>query len=428
MNFEECMKFIGSYSRLGAKVTDLSRAQELMERIGNPEKRLKFVHIAGTNGKGSTLEYIARALELSGYKTGKLTSPYVTHYTDRIRINSDEIDEKSLGEICKFVAERAADREYSQFEITMAIAFLWFVWEKCDIVVLETGIGGLLDSTNVIPPPLLSVITSISLDHTEILGDTVEKIAVQKAGIIKENSAVVLAKDNCASVKQIVKGTALQKHSVFIMPEHSDFKPLPMKNDGTPFIYKGECYKTSMLGFHQSANAVTAIEACRYLRKKGYGIAEEVIRKAVETARVQGRVQYINGEPPVIVDGGHNPSGVRGLCETVFHMKPQGKKAFIIMGMVDSKDYELCVRLVARVSDKMFCVDNFAANSVSAKRLAEIAGESGYTEAEACSSLDEAVANAKQLALKDNGIVVICGSLYLASEYLNMENQSRDLS
>ena len=261
MNFNECMDFISSYSRLGAKVTDLSRAEELMERIGNPEKDLKFVHIAGTNGKGSTLEYIANALELSGYRTGKFTSPFVTHYTDRIRINDREIDEKSLSEICGFVAKHVADRKYSQFEITMAIAFLWYKRENCDIVVLETGIGGLLDSTNVIPSPLLSVITSISLDHTAILGDTVEKIAVQKAGIIKENSAVVLSIDNKNEVSRIVKETALKKHSEFIQPGYNNFKYQAMESDGMPFIYKGEQFKTAMLGFHQPCNAVTAIEA-----------------------------------------------------------------------------------------------------------------------------------------------------------------------
>ena len=202
------MDFIGSYSKSGGRITDLSRASELMERIGNPEKRLKFVHIAGTNGKGSTLEYIANALQLSGYKTGKFTSPFVLRYTDRIRINDNEIDEGSLCELAEFVRERVGEREYSQFEITMAVAMLWYEREKCDVVVLETGIGGLLDSTNVIPPPLLSVITSISLDHTAVLGDTVEKIAVQKAGIIKSGSAVVLSEDNTESVRKIIVETA----------------------------------------------------------------------------------------------------------------------------------------------------------------------------------------------------------------------------
>lgn len=420
MNFEECMKFISSYSRLGAKVTDLSRAQELMERIGNPENKLKFVHIAGTNGKGSTLEYIANALELSGYRVGKLTSPYVTHYTDRIRINSDEIDETSLGEICEYVKKNVADRKYSQFEITMAIAFLWFEREKCDIVVLETGIGGLLDSTNVIPSPLLSVITSISLDHTAILGNTIEEITIQKAGIIKENSAVVLAGDNFDSVAQIVRKTAESKGAEFITYDKEQHMPIQVDGlnlGGTPFAYKGEQYKPAMSGVAQLKNAVTAIEACRYLRKKGFDISECNIRKSIETTQIKARIQYIDGNPPVIVDGGHNMGGVTVLSFQLRHLKYYGKKRYVIMGMVSSKDYEPCVRRIAQLSDKIFLTDGFADNAVPAEKLAEIAGE--YTKAEA-SSLKESVAKATELARQNNGIVVICGSLYLASEYLNI--------
>lgn len=417
MNFNECMDFISSYSRLGAKVTDLSRAEELMERIGNPEKDLKFVHIAGTNGKGSTLEYIANALEFSGYKTGKFTSPFVTHYTDRIRINSQEIDEKSLSEICGFVAEHVAERKYSQFEITMAIAFLWYKREKCDIVVLETGIGGLLDSTNVIPSPLLSVITSISLDHMSILGDTVEKIAVQKAGIIKEDSAVVLSIDNKREVSKIIKNTALEKHCEFIQPEYRNFKYQVMESDGMPFIYKGEQFKTTMLGFHQPCNAVTAIEACRYLRKKGFFVPEYAIRKSVENTQVKARIQYIDGNPPVIVDGGHNPAGINTLAMILGDIRLKGKKIFTVMGMVDSKDYKKGIETVSKYSDRIFLVDGFINNAVSSEKLKAIAEK--YTDSQAC-DFKSAVEKAKSLAVENNGIVLVCGSLYLASEYLNI--------
>jgi len=418
MNFDECMEFISSYSRLGAKVNDLSRAKDLMNHIGNPENDLKFVHIAGTNGKGSTLEYIANALEFSGYKTGKFTSPYVTHYTDRIRINNREIDEKSLGEICEFILKRVNNKEYSQFEINMAIAFLWYKRENCDIVVLETGIGGLLDSTNVIPPPLLSVITSISFDHTAILGDTLEEIAYQKAGIIKENSAVILSIDNKHNVKYLVEKAAKEKNAEFIMPKYQDFKYCAMELDGVPFIYKKENFKTSMLGFHQSCNAVTAIEACRYLRKKVGWIPEYAIRKSIKTTQVKARVQYIKRNPPVIVDGGHNPAGINQL----FHVLDGiDKKIYVVMGMVDSKDYPQCVRDITRCSKVMFTVDGFAPNAVPAEKLAEISRIAG-TYTGVYHSLKEAVAKAEEYALLNNGIVVVCGSLYLASEYLNLYN------
>ncbi len=422
MNFEECMRFIDSYSRLGGKITDLSRAEELMERIGNPEKRLKFVHIAGTNGKGSTLEYIANALTYSGYKTGKLTSPFVMHYTDRIRIDDREIDEKALGEICEFVAERVADRKYSQFEITMAIAFLWFVREQCDIVVLETGIGGLLDSTNVIPPPLVAVITSISLDHTAILGETISEIAAQKAGIIKSGSAVILSGSQCADeIEDVIYGKAKSVGADIIQLESCISAA-----DGDlrcSFIYDSEKYTPSMFGVHQLINAETAITACRYLCGKGFDITKKALRKAIETTRVKARVQYIEGKPPVIVDGAHNPDGVSALADDVLRKITEKQNAYVVIGMMNSKDYTECMDIISPYAEKMWTVSDFSTDAVSAEELAEIASD--YTDAKS-GTLNEAVEEATALALENDGIVVICGSLYLASEYLNMYKQESE--
>lgn len=414
MNINECMEFINSYSKSGGKITDLSRAENLMKIIGNPEKKLKFIHIAGTNGKGSTVEYISNALIFSGYKTGQFTSPYILRYNDRIRINSTEIDDNSLCEICSFIKEKIDNKPYSQFEITMAVAFLWYIREKCDIVVLECGIGGLLDCTNVIPPPVLSVITSISLDHTAILGNTVEKIAVQKAGIVKENSAVILSIDNKHIVKYIVEKVANEKNAEFIIPDHKDFKTLALMPDNT-FTYKKMQYKTAMFGFHQPMNAVTAIEACEYLRKHGFEISDENIKKSIETTKVKARIQYIDGKPPVIVDGGHNPAGIEQLAYTLMY---DDRLIYTVMGMVDSKDYPDCVRDIARWSKVMFTVDGFAPNAVPAEKLAEISRTAG-THTGVYHSLNDAVAKASEYALLNNGLVVICGSLYLASEYLN---------
>lgn len=425
MNINETMEFINSFSKSGKPVTDLSRAENLMQLMGNPERSLKFVHIAGTNGKGSTVEYISNALIYSGYKVGQFTSPFVLHYADRIRINGEEINENSLCKIAGNVKERIIGRDYSQFEITMAIAMLWFAQEKCDIVVLEAGIGGLLDCTNVIEPPLLAVITSISLDHTAILGDTVEKIAEQKAGIIKKNSAVVLSTDNCADVKKIVRNTA-KKACAELVP---CIKTKMIKNDDiyAEFSYKGKILKLSMPGLHQKINAVTAITACEYLRTKGFKISEESIERSIETTQVKARCQYIDGKPPVIVDGGHNMGGIESL-ELILRKYAVSlqKKIYTVMGMIETKDYKDGVYTISRYSNKMFTVDGFAPNAVDARRLAKIAEE--YTDAEACSSLDQAVKLAKRLTLEKDGIMVVCGSLYLASEYLNaFENNGKTL-
>ncbi len=410
MNIKETMNFISSYSKSGKPVTDLSRARELMKCVGNPEKSLKFVHVAGTNGKGSVVEYISNALIYSGYKTGQFTSPFVLHYTDRIRINGEEIAEETLCEIAEFVRERIADREYSQFEITMTIALLWFQRENCDIVVFEAGIGGLLDCTNVIPPPLVSVITSISLDHTAILGDTVKKIAVQKAGIIKEGSAVVVSP--MCDCKDIFEKKAQEVGAEFVITKKS------CEKDGL-LEYDGILYKPLMLGYGQFSNASVATEACRYLRKNGFDIPEKNIKNSVETTMVRARCQYIKGNPPIIVDGGHNPEGIMNL-ETVLGRFTLRKKRniYTIMGMTDTKNYTAGASSVARYSAKMFAVDDFAPNAVSAEKLAKIAG--AYTDAASCSSLEKAVEKAKKLAIENNGIVTICGSLYLAGEYLRL--------
>ena len=415
MDINEAMAFINSYTKSGGRITDLSRAEALTERIGNPEKRLKFVHIAGTNGKGSTLEYISDALIFSGYKTGQFTSPFILRYNDRIRINGQEIPDSDLCEIAEQVRNAVDDKPYSQFEITMAIAFLWFEREKCDIVVLETGIGGTLDCTNVIPAPLLSVITSISLDHTALLGNTVEEIASHKAGIIKAGSAVVFSDDNPDSVKALVEETA-SKVGAELVP----LEPCKPYSDGglySPFLYRGVKLTPAMLGLHQKYNAQTAITACLYLRSKGYGISDGNIIRSVETAQVKARVQYIGGEPPVIVDGGHNPAGVGMLSLMLMYLSTRGKKIYTVMGMVDSKDYAECVKMIAQRSDKVLAVDGFAPNSVPAETLEDIA--SFYTEAEAL-PFAEAVEKAKALALENGGIAVVCGSLYLASEYFRL--------
>lgn len=414
MNINECMEYIDSYTKSGGKITDLSRAQGLMDRIGNPEKRLKFVHIAGTNGKGSTLEYIAGALQKAGYKTGKFTSPFILHYNDRIRINDDEIDDESLCQLAETVKEKAENKEYSQFEITMAIAMLWYEREKCDVVVLETGIGGLLDSTNVIPPPLLSVITSISLDHTAILGETAEEIAVHKAGIIKGGSAVVVAEDNPDSVVEIMRKTAEERGAEFV--EKADYIPAADGGLFSPLIYNGVTVKPAMAGVHQYYNAGTALTACLYLRKKGFDIPDDAIIGSIRTSQVKARTQYIDGEPPVIVDGGHNPSGVGMLSLMLMYLTSRNRKIYAVMGMVASKDHVSCVRTIAEHCEKLFAVDGFAPNSVPKEDIAETADFLTETET---GTLEECVEKAKALAVENNGIVVVCGSLYLASEYLN---------
>lgn len=415
MNYEEAQNFINSFSRLGKKVNDLSRIKKLLDKLDNPQNKLKFVHIAGTNGKGSTLEYIANALQNAGYTAGKFTSPYVTHYADRIRVNSSEIDEKSIAEICGFVAERVESREFSQFEITMSIAFIYFLRQKCDVVVLETGIGGLVDSTNIIAPPLLSVITSVSYDHTAILGETLEEIAEQKAGIIKSKSNAVISVDNEEVCKDVLRKKADEMNAVLTEININDIRIIKSDVLGNEFFYKNSGYTTFMGGIHQIYNAVTAIEACGILKSKGFNISHENISDALKYTGIQGRIQYFSGNPPVILDGGHNVSGAEALACVL--RKIEKNKIYTALGMVDGKDYVHSAGKIAEVSGYVCCVDGFSKTSIKAELLQNAV--KGYIKSD-ISDYKKGIEMVKQLAKENNGVAVVCGSLYLVSAYLNL--------
>ncbi len=316
MNFNEAMEFINSFSRSGKKVEDLSRIKQLLDKIGNPQDSLKFIHIAGTNGKGSVLEYCSEILIEAGYKTGQFTSPFMECYCDRIRINRKNISEEELAEICSSFAD-FADAPFSQFEISLAVAFLYFKRHKCDIVCLETGLGGRLDATNIIKNPIVSIITSVSLDHMQVLGETVEEIAKQKAGIIKPGCPCILSAQNKQSVEEIVRKNAEENKSPLIIPDSEKIEILMEELSGTEFVYKGEKYRINMPGFHQVLNAVTALEAVNIIRTRGFELDNKSIYTGLGQALVVSRIEVVNKEPEIIIDGGHNEAGIDSLINVL---------------------------------------------------------------------------------------------------------------
>lgn len=409
MNYEEAQSYINSYSKSGAKVHDLSRAEELMKRLGDPQNSLKFVHIAGTNGKGSVLELMSQSLINAGYKTGQFTSPYINCYEDRIRINSENISHEDVAYFAEKTRNAAGDEQYSQFEITMAIAMQYFAEKKCDIVFLEAGIGGIFDSTNIIEDPLVSVITSISLDHTDILGDTVEKIAMQKAGIIKRGRPAVLSWNN-SQVFNIFQKETILKDCELIIPSSNDFHDQESGPDGCSFEYFGKKYNIKMHGRHQIINAATAIKALEVLKKEKYDISDENIIKAFGEIQVPSRMEYIKGSPDIIIDGGHNPAGVSAMLSTLMSMNVENP--IFIFGMVDTKDIETAASLISSFAKAVICVDGFAPNSVDRTKLA------GYFTCEKyASDADDALVLAKMKARTlGSSAIVICGSLYLTGK------------
>ena len=412
MDYKAAREYIDSHSKSGGKIRDLSRAEGLMKKIGDPQKGLKFVHIAGTNGKGSTLELMSQSMINAGYKTGQFTSPFMRVYEDRIRINSENIPEDMVAKYCSVVAEAAGDEEYSQFEITMAIAMLYFAAEKCDIVFLEAGIGGLLDCTNVIEEPIVSVITSISLDHTDILGKTVQEIAMQKAGIIKRGRPVVISWDN-RNVMQIFQKECIFKDSLLIMPMEEELENVETDEFGGHFEYNCVKYDLKMHGRHQIINAATVLKALEVIEAEGFEIGEKNIQKAFAEVQVLSRVELIKGDPDIVIDGGHNPAGVSALLSALTSMGIV--RPVFIFGMVSTKDKESAAMLLSSYAKAVVCTDGFAYNAVDRNKLAELITCEKYV-----SPVEDALRLAKMVAKSENSPIVICGSLYMTELFRKM--------
>ena len=414
MTYEEAMAYIGSFSRSGAPVTDLSRIGSLLHRLGDPHKSLSFIHIAGTNGKGSVAEYLSGILRCAGYRTGTFTSPYIRSYRDRIRLDGADIPEEALCRLCAQVKDAAGSAPYSQFELTFAIALLYYREAQAQIVVLETGIGGSLDATNIIPSPLACVITSVSLDHTALLGTTLEEIARHKAGIIKPGSTAVVSADNRTSVLELMEDTARAQGCAFRTPDPELCIQEQCTLTGNTFTYRGLSCHTRMGGSHQIANALTSLETIQVLREKGFAIPDTAVQEGLSLAQIPARIQILRESPLIVLDGGHNSGGVGALCDV---LDTSGIDRWIgICGMMDGKDAASAAFRLSLVLSQVLCVDGFAAGALPADTL------DSYFRREHMDSRTVPLEQALPLALREaqetGAAIVICGSLYLASWYL----------
>lgn len=408
------IEYINGFSHKGKKITDLSRISGLLERLGNPQRDLRFVHIAGTNGKGSTLEYMSRILIDAGYKTGQFTSPYIEKYNDRIRINGRNVLDGRLDEIFLRIKDAASDDGYSQFEITLAAAFIYFKEENCDIVFLETGIGGALDATNIIEAPLVSVITSVSLDHTGLLGNTVKEIACQKAGIIKKDRPVVLSADNLYDTIEVVKEKAKRCGSRLVIPIPNMCVEVSSDIYGSEFYYKTGKYRINMCGRHQIDNAVTVIEAINLIKEYGFDISDANIKNGLSSAKVKLRIEILSRDPLIIIDGGHNASGIDSLVRVLDTLD---RPIIGVIGMVEGKAVEYAGKKLSGILDTAICADGYIENNVKADELKKY-----FSCPAEASDYKAALKRAAELARDKNAAILICGSLYLASaarrEYL----------
>lgn len=432
-------------SRLG-----LERIAELLECLGRPQDKLRFVHVAGTNGKGSVCSYLSSILQAAGYRTGLFTSPYLVRFEERIRVDGKMIGMRDLTDVTLEVRDVAEDMARrtgdhpTEFELMTAVAITYFAKAGCDIAVLEVGLGGRLDSTNVIDAPEVCVIARIGFDHTAILGNTLSAIAGEKAGIVKPGAQVVswpqepeamevvraVAQSagcplSVADFNQLEEGAVLWAGSddgaaelAEGLPEGSSvFGPL------RPFGYKGRRFATSLLAAYQPANAALALEAVEALRRKGWDIPEEAVRRGIAQAKWPGRFEIVEGggspdEFAIVLDGGHNPQGAAALAQSLDEVFP-GRKPVFVIGVLADKNYPEMLEAVLPYGSAFVCVTPDNPRALPADKLArairwtgqDMLGCSACVKPQVASDFEDALERARQLAGED-GLICAFGSLY----------------
>lgn len=415
-------------------VPGLDAIEGLLEELGHPEDNLKVVHIAGTNGKGSIFAYLSSILIAAGFKVGRYISPTISCYEERFQINGEYITKDELARLYNIV-EEAMKREEEKtglkptlFEVETAISFLYFKEEKVDYALIEVGMGGRMDATNVIRHPELTVISSISYDHQAFLGDTLEEIAWQKAGIIKESCPVVLS-ENSDEVCKVIEQEATKKKVKCIEIKPTDYKVLSETPYGSTFLWKEQRYETKLPGRHQVSNAVTALAASEYLFRKDYeknnarkAIAEELDEMNVKSAQQggiirtcwPGRLEVLKKEPLFYRDGAHNPDGAKKLA--AFLQKYfTNKKIIYIMGVLKDKEYKKMLRYLMPMAKEVYVFKPKNERGLSAQILADTIKEVADVSVTIESDVNAAVFRALDTAKPDD-VLVACGSLSFMEE------------
>lgn len=416
MNYTEALDFIHGTMKYGL-ILGLSSIRELLEILGRPDREIKFIHVAGTNGKGSTTTTIASILTQAGYRVGIYTSPFIENFNESISIDGVPIFDADITELTAVMKaecdemDRAGKQHPTEFELVTALAFLYFRRENCNFVVLEVGLGGRLDATNVIENPLVTVITSISFDHMEYLGDTIAKITAEKCGIIK-SCPVVVYPEQPDEAWTVIKAQAASKRAPLKIP----LQPTILKTNlkGTVFNYGAyENLSIVLLGEHQVKNAVTAISAIETLREQGVNITDDALRRGLKNVRWGGRFEIISAKPLFIIDGAHNMSGMivfKKAIETYLC----DQKLIFIMGILADKEFEECTALIAPMAYRFIAMNVPNVRSLPAQALADVAKK--YTnDVYVTQSADEAVSTAIRLYDKGSAICAF-GSLYLLGD------------
>ena len=415
MTYDEALQYIHCVSNFFCK-PGLDRITRLCEGLGNPQNELKFIHVGGTNGKGSFCAMTESVLRSAGYKVGLFTSPYVKQFNERMRINGENIPNDTLAaltEQVKAVADKMADKP-TEFELITAIAFEYFRREACDVVVLEVGMGGRFDATNIIDTPILSVITGIALDHIAFLGDTTQKIAYEKAGIIKKGVPVLFGgEDNDALA--VISDRASELGSAFYHTDYSSLSVTSADLSGTSFNYKDrKNLRISLLGSYQPRNAALVICAIDLLRRGGLKIDDNSLRIGLENARWSARFEVIAKNPTVIFDGAHNAQGIDAAVESI--KQYFGKQRVVVFtGVLKDKDYDAISSKISEVASAVFTITPDNSRALSASEYADLFRAKGVP-ATACKSVSEALSLGRQTASESGTALCCLGSLYTYKE------------
>ena len=413
MNYEEALEYIHAVQWAGHK-PGLSRTRTLLAALGDPHKTLKFVHVAGTNGKGSTAAMLASCLQAAGYRVGLFTSPFINRFNERIQINGEQIPDEALVQLVEQVrpAADAMTDIPTEFEIITALGMLWFAEQKCDIVVLEVGLGGTLDSTNVIDPPECAVITALGMDHVKELGPTLADIAAAKAGILKPGSPAV-SYGGVPEADAVIARVAKEQHAPLTVVDFSKLRLDGGDLDEVTFDFDGlDGVRLPLIGSYQPRNAAVAITALRVLRGRGWHIPEQAIRKGLETVKWPGRFELLRRAPAFVLDGSHNAHGMRATVQSLRDRFPGEKFVFLLSIMAD-KDVDEMLDLLAPLAKRFVTVAAHTPRALPAETLAEVL-RARSIPAEAAPGIEEGVARAVELG--GQGPVCALGTLYFSGE------------
>lgn len=413
-NAAQAVDWINGLRYAGEK-NGLSNMRALLERMGNPEKRLKMVHVAGTNGKGSTCSMVERMLRECGYKTGLYTSPYLMRFPERMRVNGVPIDDEALTRIASRVREETEKLletgvKPTTFELGTAITLTYFAEQQVDFAVIEVGIGGRLDCTNVIEPEVC-LIAPIGMDHTKVLGDSLVQIAGEKAGIIKEGIPVAVSPQQNDEIMQVFRKTAGEKHAQLLEVRRPEIDMIASDARGAEFVFRGQKAHINLAGDHQAENACLALSGIELLRGRGYDLPEETCLEGLEKAIWPGRLEWLSDN--LLIDGAHNPHGAKALHAFVKKYL-SGRRIVPVIGMMKDKDVEGCIALYADLAKEAVATQVDYPRAMPHEELRNLLISKGMN-AVSESTIPAALERAREIAGED-GIVLVCGSLYVVGE------------